>query len=497
MKYREQFFKEILQRRTSRLPLLTELLNSKKSYLALVEETIPGFSHFHHLVSKMMDINKVVDTGVIQKLLHEKLAKSKTEYITSRKLTSSNGLRAWQFDWLYEGGLHVDRSDLLPKCAERLNHVELVVKVNRDKKIIDTEFYSKNPSIGQFENSFDDREKFHIVWQANNETDNPFTLKYAGLGANQPFESTHPEIDSTESGRPRFYIYDALDKNRIMKHPVRWKPIGSFDWDWEKTSFTPRKCGSAWILTYLKWPGDQLYCLSDPNIFNACKSMDKDYIASLVLRIFNFENPLLKFDELEVGLQNEILNQFWILEAYCESATISNLPIHAPTPQEVMDKATCDYEPYFVAYCGAGVANRTLAEIIQIVNRMDVGRASEYDKIFKTKCEDLFEDIGDKIPALMGQLFEIDLSEVSTQEKEMILQWRSRIINEINMDIYFYGQQPAERISSLWLGYSLATSPKYGNLYSKVLNEARNCILGVSVRNQTYDIVLPFTNYPN
>jgi hypothetical protein len=158
----------------------------------------------------------------------------------------------------------------------------------------------------------------------------------------------------------------------------------------------------------------------------------------------------------------------------------------------VLDWMREDYLPYFYAMCAPTTRPRTNEELRQAaLHGLDVAKRSEYAEIFSRPSADVFElpDLP-YLPSTIGELFVAGELPLPPELAAEVASMRTQLRSEIELDLYHFGQMPNERIQHLRLGVYLATSIGWGDVYGKILSQARACIEGKEPFGQ-FDLVWP------
>jgi hypothetical protein len=406
-------------------------------------------------------------------LLREKLLETRAAHLTSDKMM--RGLVVWSIRWIGHGTMAVDRSGADPTVGYQWHRVILHVRVDREARRIDTEFYSLNEDAGDTVNSFDDREKLHAVWFAPLDPAAPLELVYLGFGTNEPYDLEHADRGTTTlSGRPRFYIYD-VDRGAELSYQVRWSDLRPFDWDWTPCPVTVGPQGTR--VEFVRMGEGSLFCLADAEVASAASHLTEERSLQLAWAAL-FGEPAPALSEISEDTRNKLRGFLSRVDAYVTGPHERSIgPRHkTPSIDEILVRAGRDYVPYFAATSAARTVNRTPEALVAALRQLEPSRADEY-RFLDEACKDVFvPHIAASLPDRLRDLFALDQNGLDPR----VAAWVAHVADQIDRDLYHYGQTPMERIHRLRFGVWLATRPDLGDIYDQVLAAGRACIDGGS-----------------
>ena len=488
--YRDAFIRRHQEAQQARRELHANLWQERQNFSELLSQTIPRNRDFHHALEMRGDIPGAVATGVLGALKEQGYARTSAEHLTPRKLR--DGCRAWSIEWLGYGGLTVDRTSKdQPQAADLWHRVELVVKVNRDARRIDTEFFSLNEQAGLRPNTFDDREKLHVVWEVPSSGTEELRLAYLGFGTNEPYDVEHLDRGASSlSGRPRFYIFDR-DRGLRVEYDVQWQRAGRFDWVW--CFERPQRGGRGTEVSFVEMPDSSLICISDEEMANAASNYSRQTALEHAWTAFDLPGAPLLLEDLEPKIQNRLLALFRRVTAIVHGPIVTEISndSEAPSIEEVLNAAGAGYLPYFVATSAARAHQRGIDRLLAAVRQLEPSRAREYQDILEDECAAVFESRWNEyLPRRMVDLLQVDLATLPGELAQPVQDWVENIRVQIDRDLYHYGQNPADRIHRLRLGVWLALSVELGDVYASILNVARGYVDSGQAHGR-FDVTLP------
>lgn len=472
-RYRESWKRDADERRRARLPMLEELWRQRLEFQALVVSTVPRIRRFYNELEMLGDIEAAVQTGALRALFDEGLATSESDHLTSEKLKA--GCFVWRLRWVGHGALAVDRSTTVPIAEVQWHEVVLRVKVDREARSIDTEFFSLNESAGDTQNPYDDREKLHVVWRVPH-NDSPLELQYLGFGTNEPYDLDHPgRAKAASVGRPRFYIYDRR-RAIEMSYDVSWMQLGSFDWDW--TIRPIHISGDVIEVDFVQLLDGSRHCLADREIVNAAADLNEQRMLDLTWKAMERDDPPPPAAELSPETASLWRSRFPVLRARVEGPNVRPTGTEPPpTIGDVLVRAGRDYPAYFAATSAARTGIRSQRQLLRGIRQLDPTRRDEYERILDARCDQVFvEHVGAVLPTTMRELLELDTTVLPVAARAAVSEWLDHLASQIDKDLYHYGQLPVERVHRLRLGAWIATNDEFGNIYAKVVSEARRLV---------------------
>lgn len=447
-------------------------------------EVCPTLRQFEYALETKGDVNEAIATHALHCLRDQGYCKSISEYITGDKLRNSTGTMIWALEWVARGVLGLEEQDNSLKTSDKWHRVELCAKLDAGKRQVDTEFFLLNSRVGEGKNTYDDREKLHLIWQFPESKDEPDILIYAGFGTNEPYDYEHPEGSELDLHRPRFYIYDNWQRYLELRHAFTERDIGEFDWNWQVKKPIPSQKGVE--IQFVDILGSRL-CLADRKIVSAAAATypDRDSVASQLL------GSGCSWMDLGDELQKELRKHIRLKSILVSLGQRHKLPQTPPTLQEIISNAVKWYTTYFYAWCSRIATSPVLLEeAIKIIESesMEPTIRDYYKKLLNMSTA-LFFDESDLIflPATIREVLQLDLNKMNEPLKSEIAKCQDYICTEIATDIYFEGQHPQERGPRLLLGVKLAVSQEYGDLYGKFLNAVRCHLDGEDIYG-TFDL---------
>src|SRR5690242_3436828 len=180
MQYRNDYILHDQTLRAGAETILNRLEAERREYAQLVHEMCPGLEEFLHAVE--MSGNFIEGKRLLPGLLANGGAVEEAEHLTVSKLVSR--VTAWRLRVRSHSVQQVLQHGSTPSLEDAFSDVALSVKVDTEARVIDTEFFGWNDTIGDGRNPVDDPEKFHIKWKLP-ENSEDLRLDYAGFGTNE------------------------------------------------------------------------------------------------------------------------------------------------------------------------------------------------------------------------------------------------------------------------------------------------------------------------
>jgi hypothetical protein len=460
--FRPEFLAEHERAIAKREPVHDAIWSERQETSQLVKSLVPEAEEFFDFLEARDDIPSAIGSGGLVRLEAEGYVQNTVQFISAERL--KRNARVWSLRLTSEGVIGVDRSGDAPKPATQWDEIVLQAKVDNLNRRIDTEFFGLNEALGDSEPTFDDREKLHIVWQLG-EKDNVLSLYYVGFGANEPYDLEHEDKGAGFSGRPRFFIYD-VERKKSVRYEVDWTDASEFDWDW---STRPVRVLDALRreVEFVKFHDGCRVCLSDTEMAKAADGYTFEKALAEAAR----QGMSVTEDEVRAGTRR--------LRAVVTGPIVEALPKKAPSLQALVDRSGFDYVAYFVAATIAGEKPSSASALVKAVGRLEPSRRAEYEAILKRSPKEVFVDsIAQALPVTMRELFDSPPEGLDETAQAAILAWTTKIASEVRRDLYYYGQAPLPRMNRLRLAAHLAFSKQHGDMYAKVIEQAKRLLLG-------------------
>lgn len=457
-----------------------ELAQQRSDWIAAAEEVVPAFRAFERVLLGSGDIAAAIATGALQQLRDAGYLRTSTEFLTEQRLR--NKAHAWTLEWLGPKVVDVARDPTGgPTVGDCWQRVELHVQIDKGNRRVDTEFYGLNPTAGETANPFDDREKLHVVWEVPEESGAPLRLYYLGVGANSPYKLDHPDrpgLDARGMGKPRFYVY-GRDRTPAVhfRHEVTRRDEGPVLWPWPHLPV--ERVDDAYVVRFVRTTDDTRTCLADPAVIAANAGRSLDDVVRAFFATIGEAGSAPTFDALPPALQSKIRSSF-IVEAATVRRIEGPLPATLPTLEKVLEWLRFDYAAYFYATAAATTRPRTEEELLDATRwGLDAHRRANYQRIFERPTREVFdpEDLP-HLPATVGDLFRARPPAMPPTLATLVNGMRAQLRSELEADLYHFGQYPNDRVQHLRLGVHLALSAGWGDVYCKVVNQARRCVEG-------------------
>lgn len=455
MPHRQDFIEEQALLRRAGQTRYDAIVGEKQTLTAVLNEECPDFQRFLHSAETSGDLDAaaqflpaVIEAGCVEQT---------AEHLTASKL--DEGVTVWRLRTRGFGVAGVSGCGDFAKAGESWNTVTLRIKVEPEKRRIDSEFFGWNEEVDGIRNTTDDIEKFHIVWEWNVKADN-LALVYAGFGANQPYELEHPHAQRFRH-RPRFRVFDREESQRYQ-YRVDWQDCGAFDWNWQYAPFETTASGTT--LTFVSLLDGTYLCLSDREVAEA--GADKEHWDACREAMES------------IGALQEF--RYW-------KATVS-----LPTPEHVeasdqdpnLMGFVCapgrDYVAYFAALNASQVKIACASDVKKATAPLGSARASQYEQRIARRCDEVYRaEFVKQLPSTMGELFATNLTSMVPELARAVEDWKAKILDEIRRDLYHYGQDAMARMNRLRFAAWIAMDERFGAIYFAARSIALNRLKGM------------------
>lgn len=449
-----------------------EMWPERQKYHELMREEVPSLKAFEHLLESNLNVKDALALSTLSDLRDKQYCRTISEHINGDKLRA--GFRPWALEWVTRGGLGVQMDPLAPRTDHQWHRVELVAKLDAKKRILDTEFFSMNAHVGNEANTYDDREKLHLVWYFPKNSEEDAELIYVGMGTNEPYDLEHPE--PFQNGRPRFYIYDS-DRNIEFVHKFTETDHGPYDMSWIYAE--PIRAGMRTSVDFVRLIDGSPISLADPEMLRVLRGrFNAEHVAMAACRAFDLEREDLDEETLQELLTKVRRSRIEV------SSTVAAAPAAAPTIASIIDEAELWYPAYFYAYCAQALWGGTQS-VDRLIRLLPPVRRDEYLAEIGRPVADIFDEADlPLLPGRMSDLFSLRTDDLPAPVKTNIERWRLNIYSELRRDLYHYGQNPIERCARLLLGVRLAMSADDGDVYGSFLRLVRRHLDGQAAYGQ-------------